>query len=205
MVTSSLRWRGLRVPRSKRQIDEDDDSRTTPQLFMHDDSPASWGKIDFARDSEHGATKHWSRYACLSSETDSSQIMALLNDFWALDTPTVLFSAIGSEQALKLGPHLEMQFRRALASVASSTRAWTFTSGFDQGIAALVGAALASASKQTPCIGIASWRKTMHREVLHNEERPAVGNTCISYRACPSHFKSLGLYMSTFDTYPSVS
>lgn len=126
-------------------------------------------------------SKQSARFAVVKDDTPVETLTHLLQTEWKLKPPSVLLSVTGSAQDMKFdhGSSLEQVLKHGIAAAASSTEAWVFTGGMDVGVMALTGVALRSlggssrggdTDEQTPCIGIAPWRKVTHREKVYVDE-----------------------------------
>ena len=134
------------------------------RIFFNTERSSRAGKIEAAR------------YAVVSHRVAIEHMIQIL-DSWELPRMSVLISVTGSAK-LTMEHSLQEFVRHGLASAARSTNAWVFTGGMDVGVMALTGAAMRPAVRRnegTPCIGIAPYRKVMHREKLY---RPPQSDAC---------------------------
>ena len=128
-------------------------------------------------------SKESAKFAVLPDSASVDILCDLLETVWKLEPPSVLLSVTGSAQDMALDSKLVQRVTSGLSSAARSTNAWVFTGGMDAGVMAMTGKALRGlaqrahdvGSVQTPCIGIAPWRKVTHREKLYSPPEPGNG------------------------------
>ena len=128
------------------------------------------GQIIFKSDARRARDSKFARGRRHAGE----HVCDLLEQEWNLKRPSVLLSITGSAQ------DMPRQRARAIPQAwpdggSALTSAWVISGGMDSGVMGLTGHALrdvggggdgAAQRGRTPCIGIAPWRKVMHREKL---------------------------------------
>ena len=123
------------------------------------------GTLDFVLHKDSAVA---AKFVVVEHSADPIAVARIVTDVWRLPTPSVVLSVTGAATALDITPQLESDFVDGLRVAAQSADAWIFTGGTDAGVMSLTGKALIGGSGQrTPCIGVTSWRKVMHKESIY--------------------------------------
>ena len=123
------------------------------------------GTLDFVLHKDSAVA---AKFVVVEHSADPTAVARIVTDVWRLPTPSVVLSVTGAATALDITPQLESDFVDGLRVAAQSADAWIFTGGTDAGVMSLTGKALIGGSGQrTPCIGVTSWRKVMHKESIY--------------------------------------
>jgi len=108
------------------------------------------------------------KFVVVEHSADPAAVAKIVTEVWSLPAPNVILSITGAATALEITPQLESDFVDGLRVAAQSSDAWIFTGGSDAGVMSLTGKALIGGSSQrTPCIGVTSWRKVMHKGSIY--------------------------------------
>tara|TARA_B110001452_G_scaffold21628_1_gene17351 strand:+ start:612 stop:4946 length:4335 start_codon:yes stop_codon:yes gene_type:complete len=147
-----------------------------PSLFVDKEGNASHGQIKFRGVFQHA---NWIR---VTPSASVRRLIKLFDQHYKLPKPEVLLTVTGGAQDFQLAPDNQLAFDRGIVSIASSAKAWIFTSGSDAGVMKLVGAAVSRNDVKLPVIGILPWGATNGRDVLMTSKSqvanyPSVGLT----------------------------
>ena len=130
--------------------------------------PAACSPQPAARRSQDSSVA--AKFIVVEYSADPIAVTRVVTEVWRERTPSVLLSITGGAAALDISPELEADFVDGLRKAALSADAWVFTGGTDAGVMALTGKALvASSGERTPCIGLTSWSKVMHADVIREK------------------------------------
>ena len=124
------------------------------------------GSLDFVL---HKDSAVLAKFVVVKHSAEAQAVAQILTKAWALSTPSVILSITGGALQLSITKQLESEFVDGLNRAARSANAWIFTGGTESGVMELTGKAVAnvgSNEKRTPCIGLTSWRKVMHKDLI---------------------------------------
>jgi len=90
-----------------------------------------------------------------------------LEEQWQLERPKALFSVTGGAPDFKMLSKLEQVFSRGLVQAAHTATAWIVTGGTSTGVNQFVGDAVRRLDSDVTCIGVATYLKINHHEILN--------------------------------------
>ena len=133
------------------------------------DSILEAGQAKFLRMYSAQAATPFDKLSHNSQET-RTRLLRGLTDFmryeWGLLSPSMIISVTGNALPFTLRPRYEALFSSALLNATRNTNAWIITGGSDAGVMKLVGDALKTSKRSTPCLAIASWGVVWGRTAL---------------------------------------
>jgi hypothetical protein len=123
---------------------------------------------------------------CGPSAANGATLRKVLTEEWGLDVPRVLVSVVGDRRfPSRLSTAEQLELQAALSAASFSDSIWFVTTGWELGLAGLVGQCVAQSQSPAAVIGVSAW------ELLHlNSTSLAIASTL---KGCNGRLRTVGL------------
>ncbi|CAF0816739.1 unnamed protein product [Adineta ricciae] len=119
---------------------------------------------------KHGPVVNNGVYVQLALDTPVETLERILLEAWRIPRPDFIISIIGGAKYFKLTDRLVMNFIDGITNIALKSNAWLITTGYQVGVAQLVGEAISQVrlthlkTKQLTAIGLCKWGCVSNKE-----------------------------------------
>ncbi|XP_075064037.1 transient receptor potential cation channel subfamily M member 7-like [Mixophyes fleayi] len=143
-------------------------------------STDAYGTIDF----QGGSNVCKAKYARLSNDSKTEDILDLMGKEWRMRLPKLVISVHGGTQKFDLHPRIKEALSRGFIKAAVTTGAWILTGGVNNGVTEHIGDALKEHASQLShkicVVGIAPWGIIDGRQDLIGRDVPALYQTLMN-------------------------